>query len=830
MKNINKTLSLILTICMLCSMLPVMTISVTATTATVNNEDEFINALKDSSKNTIILKGTISIEAKTRTDDALVIPRAVTIQGGGLSLRRSGLVLGGDVTFKDTSIYFENPVRNAIIANGYSLTLDSVSDGGSPYDIHLFCGGISNYSGGNTGEIPKSGNNGRITIKGSNNILGNIYAGSLSDIGNDVVNSSNTYDGAVDITIENDASGTIGDIYACGAREDRSGSPSNSGNALLPNPDRYKCTDNVTISLNNHLVKHIYGKTGGGVDATVSYTDDGKGYLFSPLLSNIGQLSIASSSKGNNANVEPISGSSFSHATVSLPAGTRLNLANLSDPSIVDFSGGGTLVLDPMQTLTITNTVTGTTKVAIGDVSFDGTSSTGVISEDHIYITAPQSTADSFSLLPSAAFPNLTLTKDSRGKWSTPRSAESSIVIDKISMSNATASASNAGITIPVEVLYRSTGFVYLSLVPISVSVNDKDASKTGDGNYGYTYTSGSTSSDIEFSFVEDQRDPDKEVLSISGYGSQTRTVPVGTYKFTFTIPKENMASGAPHTFTITLIVGDGTQILQENTTTTVSGNISHTYDDTSSVQSGQKDTHSSSNGGGSASIKDQGNTQSTTANSGGGGGHMPATSTPSGGGGYTSSTTTIPISGNENYPSAAFMDIDPNAWYHDAINYVLKNGLMNGYGDGLFGPNDDLSRGMLAQILYNLKSQPPVSDQMPYTDVAESRYYAAAIKWVTVNGIVDGYGGGLFGPDDSITREQVAVMLWRYSGSPVATSKQLNFSDADKVSDWAVNALLWASENKVVNGYSDATLNPKGTASRSQVAQMLKNLLENLK
>ena len=188
------------------------------------------------------------------------------------------------------------------------------------------------------------------------------------------------------------------------------------------------------------------------------------------------------------------------------------------------------------------------------------------------------------------------------------------------------------------------------------------------------------------------------------------------------------------------------------------------------------------------------------------------------------------PCDGGEGCLSARFSDLNSSLWYHSATDYVLSKGLMNGVGGGKFEPNGTLTRGMLAQILYNLEGRPEVSGDMPFTDVAESRYYYDAIKWASANGIVEGYGSGKFAPDDAITREQLAVMLWRYAGSPAATQKELSFTDAGESSSWAMEALLWANENGVMNGSGNGILNPKGNATRAHVAQMMMNFLKNVK
>ena len=111
----------------------------------------------------------------------------------------------------------------------------------------------------------------------------------------------------------------------------------------------------------------------------------------------------------------------------------------------------------------------------------------------------------------------------------------------------------------------------------------------------------------------------------------------------------------------------------------------------------------------------------------------------------------------------------------------------------------------------------------LQYDDVATGAWYTEAVRWTTSQSIVGGYGNGTFGPNDNITREPLAVMLWRYAGSPAATDKELLFTDADKASGYALEALRWAAENGVMGGYGDGQLAPQGLATRAQAA-MLKN------
>ncbi|WP_204791933.1 S-layer homology domain-containing protein [Oscillibacter sp. CU971] len=189
---------------------------------------------------------------------------------------------------------------------------------------------------------------------------------------------------------------------------------------------------------------------------------------------------------------------------------------------------------------------------------------------------------------------------------------------------------------------------------------------------------------------------------------------------------------------------------------------------------------------------------------------------------------TQKPCDGGVDCPSRNFTDLGSvGTWYHEAVDYVLRNGLMGGYGNGLFGPDNHLSRAQLAQILYNRGGKSAVTGGNTFTDVAPGTWYAPAITWAAERGIVGGYGNGTFGPSDNITREQLAVMLWRYSGSPAATQKELHFNDADEISGYALEALCWAVENGILNGYGDGRLGPQGQTTRAQVAQMLLNYLE---
>ena len=181
----------------------------------------------------------------------------------------------------------------------------------------------------------------------------------------------------------------------------------------------------------------------------------------------------------------------------------------------------------------------------------------------------------------------------------------------------------------------------------------------------------------------------------------------------------------------------------------------------------------------------------------------------------------------DESCPMAKFSDADRNAWYHDGVHYCVENGLMQGYGNGIFGPNDTLSRAMLVQILYNLENRPAVSGESVFSDVAHSAWYADAVNWAAANGIVEGFGNGQYGPEDDITREQLAAILYRYAQyknydvSVGEDTNILSYSDAPEVSEYAVPAMQWACGAGIMEGYGDV-LDPTGNATRAQAATML--------
>ncbi len=180
------------------------------------------------------------------------------------------------------------------------------------------------------------------------------------------------------------------------------------------------------------------------------------------------------------------------------------------------------------------------------------------------------------------------------------------------------------------------------------------------------------------------------------------------------------------------------------------------------------------------------------------------------------------------------FNDVPESYWAYDAIQYVYGEGLMAGTSGSTFSPEGTTTRGQIVTILWRLSGSPVVNYLMDFDDVDPAAYYAEAIRWATSEGIAGGYGGGVFGPDDPITREQLAVMLHRYAqheGYDVSIGEDTNilsYADAFTVSEYAVSALQWACGAGIISGTGDgSTLTPQGEATRAQVAVMLMRFCE---
>jgi hypothetical protein len=177
------------------------------------------------------------------------------------------------------------------------------------------------------------------------------------------------------------------------------------------------------------------------------------------------------------------------------------------------------------------------------------------------------------------------------------------------------------------------------------------------------------------------------------------------------------------------------------------------------------------------------------------------------------------------------FADVNESDWFYDAVKFVYENQLMVGTGDTTFSPQDNTIRGMIVTILYRLEGSPAPSDNI-FSDVAEGKYYTNAVAWAAKYKIVSGYGNGKFGPEDAITREQLAVILMnyaRYKGYDVSMRTDLlRYIDKGSISSWAKDAMSWANANGLIQG-DGVNLTPSGNAVRCQAALILQKFIENV-
>lgn len=181
---------------------------------------------------------------------------------------------------------------------------------------------------------------------------------------------------------------------------------------------------------------------------------------------------------------------------------------------------------------------------------------------------------------------------------------------------------------------------------------------------------------------------------------------------------------------------------------------------------------------------------------------------------------------------AAAFTDVASGSWYAEAVQYVSENGLMSGTGGGKFSPGTPMSRAMLATVLHRMDGAPAPASAAGFSDVPQGAYYERAVNWAAENKIVSGIGGGRFGSESHITRQDLAVMLYRYGsfkGYDLSNVSNLaEFSDNDRIAGYARQAMQWAVGAGILHGDS-GRLMPTGEATRAQVAVMLMRFVQNV-
>ena len=175
---------------------------------------------------------------------------------------------------------------------------------------------------------------------------------------------------------------------------------------------------------------------------------------------------------------------------------------------------------------------------------------------------------------------------------------------------------------------------------------------------------------------------------------------------------------------------------------------------------------------------------------------------------------------------AVSFGDVSANQWFKSAVDFVSARGIMNGVGGSSFAPADTLTRAMMAKILMNMADASYTGSENPFSDVESGAWYTDAVIWAHKEGYITGYDNGSFGTNDNITREQIAVMLYRFAGSPEVTGSLADYSDSSEVSEYAEKAMLWASQQGIIGGRDGGKLAPSENASRSECAAMIERFI----
>ena len=176
----------------------------------------------------------------------------------------------------------------------------------------------------------------------------------------------------------------------------------------------------------------------------------------------------------------------------------------------------------------------------------------------------------------------------------------------------------------------------------------------------------------------------------------------------------------------------------------------------------------------------------------------------------------------SENPSDGGYSDVSEDMWYSDTVDYVTENGLMNGTSETEFSPNADITRGMFVTVLYRMENSPETELDYSFTDVAADAYYAEAVAWADDNGIVTGYSDTEFAPEQTINREQMAAIIYRYAdykGEDTAVSGSVSYADAADISEYALTSVIWVSENRIMQGRTDNTFAPAEFTTRAEAA-----------
>lgn len=547
--------AVLLAVCVIATAFPCAALAAGVQARTIHTAEniktlaEFVANTKDG--DIVEIKGICMTNDNQSNNAPWVIDKAITIRGASadasIDLRAGGIILGADVIFENLELGFANRVRNAIMANGHTLTLRNVTCSKSTNnDINLFCGGVT---GLNTGA--KSGSHGEIIIEDCPKMgNGNIYAGSISADGQP--NQS-----LIPATVTMVGTSKMGEFYGCGALEtlvdnNQMLNPDYKVSPPAPDPAKYRVTGDVTFNLYYTSTSMVDGATGGGKNAAVVYTSTANHYPNSGLtLKNLSSLTV-----GSGENLIPTAESSLVNTELVVPASSILNLTNLANLEFASLQGGGDLVLGKEQTMTINGSVSGTTGIGIGSISNEA--STTAPELGHAYVRAPNSADGNFELICPSSNPNLKLVRDNAGSWTVeddspggevkPPSKLISLDPENVHLTSEESEDSKIdGISIPLNTVYSGDPLDLEDV--LRISVNGVEAKFTSDTTWSYYETA-----DLLI-YVGDTGSGDELIIYDIG-NPYVDPVPNGVYQFDITVPGAFTASGMDLSASCTLTVG----------------------------------------------------------------------------------------------------------------------------------------------------------------------------------------------------------------------------------------------------------------------------------
>ncbi len=200
-----------------------------------------------------------------------------------------------------------------------------------------------------------------------------------------------------------------------------------------------------------------------------------------------------------------------------------------------------------------------------------------------------------------------------------------------------------------------------------------------------------------------------------------------------------------------------------------------------------------------------------------------------------TEAPTTEATPNPTNIPTdvSSFTDINEKEWYYSSVKYVLENGLMTGTSGTSFAPETEITRGMFVTVLYRLEGNPEAESNYTFADVSKEEYYSKAVAWGSQNGIIEGYSADVFAPNENILREQMAAIVYRYArykGYDIGVKAAVGYADAESISEYAKNPVVWASEKGIINGNEDNTFAPQMNITRAETAAIFERVAEKLK